>query len=266
MLLSLQSGIIYGPVNSRRYGKSLGINLMPCDYKLCSFNCVYCHYGLTKRCTTTVEGIESELPAFDEVVRALEQALRSPLDLDLITFSGNGEPTLYPSFPKLVDKVIRLRNKYRPSARVALLSNATGLMKEDVRRSIARIDLPVLKLDAGTEATFKRINRPAKGVRFEVIVDLLSSLKNIYLQTVLVDGEPSNVGENEMGAYAELLTRIRPKEVHMYSIDRPVPNTHIRLVPPERLVDIARQISKDTGINVHPFYQKKPDQMKQRVP
>ena len=121
---------------------------------------------------------------------------------------------------------------------------------------MARIDLPVLKLDAGTEAMFKRINRPAKGIRFEAIVDLLSSLKNIYLQTVLVDGKPSNVRENEMRAYAELLTRIRPKEVHMYSIDRPVPNTHIRLVSPERLVDIARQISKDTGINVHPFLSK----------
>lgn len=176
MPLSLQKGILYGPVDSRRYGKSLGINLMPTGYKLCSFNCVYCHYGLTEKCTMDVEGYEDDLPTFDDVVRAVEEAAQSSVDFDLITFSGNGEPTLYPRFSELVDEIVRLRNRYRPAARVALLSNATGLIKKEIRDSLPKIDLPVLKLDAGTDKKFQAINRPARAVRFEEIVKLLCSL------------------------------------------------------------------------------------------
>ena len=126
MVLTLKKGIIYGPVNSRRYGKSLGINLMPVDYKLCSFDCVYCHYGYTKICTGDVAPYHEDLPRLEQVVAAVEQALTSESEFQLITFSGNGESTLHPQFPEMVTAVAQLRNRYRPEARLALLSNASG--------------------------------------------------------------------------------------------------------------------------------------------
>ena len=253
MVLPLQQGILYGPVNSRRYGRSLGINLMPTSDKLCSFNCVYCHYGLTKRCTMNVGQYSSDLPEFDDVVKALEETLQSPVKLDLITFSGNGEPTLYPRFAELVDAVVDLRNRYRPDAKVALLSNSTGLINKDVKDSIGKLDLPVFKLDTGKAGTFRAINRPAKGIKFEDIVEILSSMNGIYIQTVFVDGEPSNCGEDELIEYIDKLRQIKPKEVHLYSIDRPVPNTEISLVSPDRLKEIAAQISTTTDIAARAF-------------
>ncbi len=257
MLLAMQEGIIYGPVDSRRYGKSLGINLMPSSHKLCSFNCVYCHYGWTKRCTMEAARYEADLPAFDDVVSAVEQAVMSPVECNLITFSGNGEPTLYPRFAELVEIVVAFRNRYKPSARVALLSNSSGLVNQDIRDSVSKIDLPVFKLDAGTAEKFRAINRPARGVRFEQIVELLCSIENIYLQAVLMAGTPSNTEPDDLAAWFELLSRIRPREIHLYSIDRPVPDTEISLVPPERLEEIAQQILRETGVRARAFYERK---------
>jgi wyosine [tRNA(Phe)-imidazoG37] synthetase (radical SAM superfamily) len=253
-LLQMHEGILYGPVNSRRYGRSLGINLMPAEGKLCSFNCVYCHYGLTRRCTLHVSKFASELPSADDVIAAVEQALKSDVAFDLITFSGNGEPTLHPDFPEIVNAVVDLRNRYRPAVKVALLSNSTGLAREGVREVLGRIDLPVLKLDAGSARIFRSINRPARDVSFEEITYLLSNAGDIILQTVLVDGAPTNVTPLDLHAYFEQLVRIRPTEVHLYSIDRPVPESDIRLVPPERLHKIAVQAKTETGIEVKVFH------------
>ena len=254
MLLKLQKGILYGPVNSRRYGKSLGINLMPAEKKLCSFNCVYCHYGTTKRCTMNIDQYSVELPDIDEVVKKLEKKLKTDVELDLITFSGNGEPTLYPDFADLVEEVAELRGKYRPDARIALLSNSSGLIYDDVVESLDMIDLPVLKLDAGNEDTFRAVNRPTRSVRFEEIFEKLFSLDGIYLQTVFVDGEPTNITRSDLKDYIESVGRIKPQEIHLYSIDRPVPNTKISLVLPEKLKRLASRIKKETGITARAFY------------
>jgi wyosine [tRNA(Phe)-imidazoG37] synthetase (radical SAM superfamily) len=253
-LLDMHKGILYGPVNSRRYGRSLGINLMPARDKLCSFNCVYCHYGLTARLTTDISRYNVELPAFDDVVEAVEQAMKSDLSFEQVTFSGNGEPTLYPRFGDLVDKVVELRDQHRPGVRVALLSNSTGLMLDGVTRALPKIDVAVLKLDAGTERTFKAINRPAKGVEFETIIERLAGLRGFCLQTVLIDGTPSNTSEDELAAYFARLKLIRPKEVHLYSIDRPVPHERIALVPPGRLREIAGRATAETGVVVKAFH------------
>ena len=254
MLLSLQQGVLYGPVDSRRYGRSLGINLMPSGYKLCSFNCVYCHYGWTQQCTMGISEYQADLPDIEEVTARLEKALATDLQLDLITFSGNGEPTIHPQFADLVDAVVTLRDKYRPHTRVALLSNTTGLINERVRAAMSKIDLPVLKLDAGNERKFRAINRPAKGVRFDDLVKLLGSVENIVIQTVLADGAPTNTEDDDLEGYFEKLASIQPREVHLYSIDRPVPNQRISLVPPNRLEDIAARAHKATGVKVKAFY------------
>jgi wyosine [tRNA(Phe)-imidazoG37] synthetase (radical SAM superfamily) len=253
-LLEMHEGILYGPVNSRRYGLSLGINLMPARDKLCSFNCVYCHYGLTRRCTLHAVRFAAELPSADDVISAVEQAMKSDVAFDLITFSGNGEPTLHPDFPEIVDAVVDLRNRYRPQVKVALLSNSSGLIFERVREVLGRIDLPVLKLDAGSARVFRAINRPVREASFEEITYLLSDAGDIILQTVLVDGTPSNITPLDLQAYFEQLVRIRPVEVHLYSIDRPVPESDIRLVPPERLHQIAIQAKTETGVEVKVFH------------
>ena len=254
MLLKLQKGMLYGPVDSRRYGKSLGINLMPTQKKLCSFNCVYCHYGTTMRCTMNIDQYSGELPDIDKMVKKLEKKLQTDIELDLSTFSGNGEPTLYPDFADLVEEVAELRGKYRPDTKIALLSNSSGLIYDDVIESLDMIDLPVLKLDGGNEETFRAVNRPARSVKFEEIFEKLFSLDGIYIQTVFVDGQPSNIAKKDLTDYIDCIGRIKPQEVHLYSIDRPVPNTRISLVPPEKLEKIASKIKKETGVAARAFY------------
>ncbi len=254
MALPLQVDVIYGPVNSRRLGRSLGINLMPGPYKLYSFNCVYCHYGWTKVHTMDAQSHAQDLPALDYVVERVRLAARSALDFDYLTFSGNGEPTLYPQFAELVTEVARIRDRHRPEARIALLSNSTGLLRQEVRDSLAHIDLPVFKLDAGRERTFRLINRPAPGVDFQCMLDLLCGLNGICLQTLLVDGAPSNVGEDDLQVYFDQLARIRPKEVHLYSIDRPVPDECLVKVGPRRLQAIGRRAQDKTGVKMRAFW------------
>jgi wyosine [tRNA(Phe)-imidazoG37] synthetase (radical SAM superfamily) len=254
MLLELKKGVIYGPVNSRRLGKSLGINLMPWRFKLCSFNCVYCHFGVTDELSVDTTAYVNDLPSFDEAVAAVEEAVKTPLEFGYITFSGNGEPTLHPEFPEFVKEVVRTRNRYRPGTKIALLSNSTGLVRREVTEVIGKIDVPVFKLDAGTESTFVAVNRPVKTTDLTGIIGRLSSLDGIIIQTVLMDGVPSNISEKELENYFRLIERICPLEVHIYSIDRPVPNTAISLVPPQRLEEIARKGSEATGVLFKAFY------------
>ena len=190
----------------------------------------------------------------DDVVRAVEEAVKSKIPFDFLTFSGNGEPTLYPNFPELVAQVVRIRDRYRPRVRIALLSNSSGLLYEEVRGIISKIDMPVFKLDAGSKQKFKELNRPARGIDFAEIVDLLASMPDIYIQTVLVQGTPANVSKEDIGLYFQQLSRIQPREAHIYSIDRPVPNAQISLVPSDRLEQIALQGQKETGVKIRAFY------------
>jgi wyosine [tRNA(Phe)-imidazoG37] synthetase (radical SAM superfamily) len=214
---------------------------------------VYCHYGWTKRQAVDFSKYYRDLPTVDDVVEAIAHALKSSLEFKFLTFSGNGEPTLYPQFAELVEEVFRLRNQCRPGVKIALLSNSTGLAREDVLHSLAKIDFAVLKLDAGTEEKFKAMNRPARAVGFSGIIDSLCAARDFYVQTVLVEGSPSNVGEDDLRAYFQKISLIQPREVHIYSIDRPVPNRDISLVSRERLEEIANGGKKETGIEIRSF-------------
>jgi wyosine [tRNA(Phe)-imidazoG37] synthetase (radical SAM superfamily) len=150
--------------------------------------------------------------------------------------------------------MINLRDKYRPDVKLGLLSNSTGLDRSEVRDSIPKIDFPMFKLDAGTEETFKAINRPAPGIKFDGIINNLCALKKILVQSVIVDGSPGNTSADELDSYFGHLSRIKPVEVHIYSIDRPVPKTELRLVPPEKLKRIADLGREKTGLNIRAFY------------
>ncbi len=253
----LQSGLLYGPVESRRLGRSLGINLSPRKSKLCSFNCIYCHYGWTKRQALDLEPYREELPAVNEISHEVEQVMISDLDFDYVTFSGNGEPTLHPDFPAMVAEMRRLRDEYRPEVKLGLLSNATGLYRDDVLAAVRSIDYPMFKLDAGTPELFEQINRPVEGVSFNEIVEKLSQLESIILQTLMIDGDPSSIDEANLAAWMIQVRKIAPREVHIYSIDRPVPAKGIRLVPPEILDAVAQRCMRETGISTKAYYPQK---------
>ena len=254
IMLSLQSGILYGPIRSRRLGASLGINLMPTTYKLCSFNCVYCHYGFTDRLSLDMGKHLYDLPHLGDVLREVERALRSSMTFDYITFSGNGEPTLHRDFPEIAAGIHELRNRLRPDVRIALLSNSTGLLLRDMRRALRYIDVPYFKVDAGTSALSQRINRPAPGVVFDEMITRLSRLREFYIQTVFMAGDPSNVDPAALAAYFHVIAQIRPREVQIYSLDRPVPDMRIQRVPPAELDRIAELGQKETGTVFRPFY------------
>ena len=253
MVYSLQPGVLYGPIHSRRFGRSLGINLSPTDRKLCSFNCVYCHYGGTERLTTDETRWIEDLPSVELVTEVVEAALQTVEDLDVVTFSGNGEPTLHPDFPIIAKRVSELVEQYRPMLRTVLLSNSTGLARPEVREALSFIDLPVMKLDAGTPETFVAINRPAPNIRFEALVDELAMLEDYSLQTLLLDGRPNNTSQEELEEYFKIVQWICPDEVQLYSTDRPVAKTGIGRVSPERLRRVAREGQDRTGIPFRAF-------------
>lgn len=248
MTLSLQEGVLYGPVASRRLGRSLGINLSPRRRKLCSFDCVYCHYGRTVRLTMDCAAHVTDLPSADDVLAQVELALAGPLELDVLTFSGNGEPTLHPQFAAIVDGVLELRDRLRPATPVVLLTNSSLLPRDEVRDAVNRLDQPICKLDVGTEAGFRAINRPAPGVTLEAVSEALAGMESITLQTLLAAGEPGNFDERELEAYLGRVHSIRPRAVQIYSIDRPVPERGLEKVDPDDLASFADRASQATEV------------------
>jgi len=251
--LALQQGILYGPVRSRRLGLSLGINLMPCRAKLCPFDCVYCQYGWSRIHTASPDPGVAGLPSPAEVEAALAGALRSGVRTDFVTFSGNGECTVHPAFPEIVDRVLRVRDRFLPSARTCLLSNGAGLLDARVRAGIHRLDLRVLKLDAGDEASFREINRPCPGLRYEDILEGLRSCRGFLTQTLFLDGAVENLSAGKRERWLQSLSELRPEGAQIYSLDRPPAASGLIQVCRERLEGIAREAEERTGIPVRVF-------------
>jgi len=188
MLLELKEAVTYGPVNSRRLGRSLGINLFPGVRKVCTFDCLYCQYGRAGS-VPNVRSDSSTLPSASEVATGVEVALRSPTDPPAyLTFSGNGEPSLHPDFPGIVEEILALRDRMIPTARVAILSNSSTVGCLRVREALRRLDVRIMKLDAGDEATFRRFNGPWAGLALDEVLTGLRALEDVTLQTLLASG------------------------------------------------------------------------------
>lgn len=242
--IQLQSEIIYGPINSRRLGNSLGINFSPLA-KVCSFDCVYCQYGKTK--------IKHFLP-FDvcslvqpeQISKDLVSRLKSGIKYDYITFSGNGETTLHPQFQEIVSIVKGLRDRLAPQSKLALLSNGSTLGSDNVLRALDLLDFPIIKLDAGDQETFQKINRPHSLISFEDLVFNLKKAKRIVLQSMFVAGEVENCSEDCLKSWLETVREINPQSVQIYSLDRPA-SKGLKAVPKEKLKQIAFKLTK-TGI------------------
>ena len=250
-VLRLQSKIVYGPILSRRLGRSLGINLLPLDKKLCSFNCIYCQYGYTGLLTTDPDS--SLFPSVDEVLGAIERALKRPLTLDYVTFSGNGEPTLHPDFNTIVKETTKLRDRYKPHAKTAVLSNASLITKPEIVEAYNLLDKPILKLDSGSKETFQAVNLPVKGVDLEEIMAGMRIVEGLVVQTALFAGKLSNSSPEHLEELIRVLRIVKPVEVQLYSTERPVADGRVVKLNSCELVHIAAQIQKATGLFVKAF-------------
>ncbi len=248
--IPLQSGIAYGPVNSRRLGWSLGLNTLPTKHKLCSFNCVYCQYGWTDVCTIDITDRVNGFPAPNDFGRALESALQENDEINNITFSGNGEPTLHPQFEELVDVAKRLRDEYFPKARIGILSNSSTVGLENVFSALGKLDFRIMKLDFGTLETFSSINRPCTEISYETILTGLQSLENITLQTMFVNGKISNIGKHQINAWIKKVGKIKPMNLQIYSLYRPTADPSLHEVSGVELREIATQTEEATGVPV----------------
>ena len=251
MATFLFDNIVFGPVFSRRLGVSLGINLLPPNRKVCNFNCIYCECGHTQGADTGVE----KMPGRKEVRLAMDTRLNemktSGQDPDVITFAGNGEPTIHPEFAGIIDDTIELRNKYFPGARVAVLSNSTTLNDPVIRAALYKVDQSILKLDSAINETLQAHNRPGKTITANEIIDHLRSFEgDIILQTMFIRGEVDgrkidNTTTVEINAWLKALKKIMPAEVQIYTVSRDTPaGNNISRVPGEDLEAIALQVEK----------------------
>lgn len=247
--------LTYGPVSSRRLGKSLGINLMPSHIKVCPFDCVYCHCGCSDDITVDLNDYMDRLPRFYHVGEALEAKLKELKEADYplkyITFSGNGEGSLHPDFDKIVDVVRSLRDKYYPVVKTCILSNSTTLHLPHSFRGIKKLDRKIMKLDAGSEEMFNLVNRPAPGITFRKIVEGLKRLEDYSLQTNFFTGAVSNSDEKSVMDWIETVKEIRPSEILLYTVARPTTEAGIKKISSEILKRIGEKAERETGIETY---------------
>ncbi len=247
----LFDSIVYGPIHSRRLGVSLGMNLMPTTAKLCTFDCVYCECGWNQPISHPV------IPTRQQVREALNTKL-SILNAqpDVITFSGNGEPTLHPDFLGIIKDTCDLRNQYCPNAKISILSNSTQLGRPDVIEALRLCDNRILKLDSAIDATMQLIDKPVNpNLTVEQIAEWLSIFDGDFtLQTCFLRGEYNgqiidNTTSEELSAWYAMVQRLHPKQVMIYVIDRATPLQTLSKVPPHEMQAIAEPL-REKGIDV----------------
>jgi len=242
MPLPLLHGIVYGPVRSRRLGRSLGINVLPRRTKACNMDCAYCQYGWTHG---REGGGPSRWPAPVRVEAAiagrLHQAAANGELIDRLTVAGHGEPTLHPAFEEIAERVCRLRDRMAPEIRLAILSNSTTAGSLPVRRALALFDERYMKLDAGDPMTYARINGRRS---FSAIVDALRNLPRIVVQAMFVAddrGDVNNTTDHAVDAWIEAVDAIQPARVQVYTMARPPAQGDLKRVPPRRLREISER-------------------------
>ena len=240
--------IIFGPVQSRRLGSSLGINLLPNDKKICSFDCIYCECGWTD------SGNNSTFHPREEVRENLRVKLESMKvnnePLNTITFAGNGEPTLHPHFDLIIQDTIGIRNRYFPDAQIAVLSNSSLIHKRKIFNALKKVDQNILKLDSAFEETVELLNQPYKGFNLQRTIDYLIRFNGqLIIQTMFIRGEYKgkkfdNTTGKEINAWLNLIEKIKPEQVMIYTIARDTPAENIEPVPFDDLQNIANKVEK----------------------
>jgi wyosine [tRNA(Phe)-imidazoG37] synthetase (radical SAM superfamily) len=245
--------IIFGPVKSRRLGISLGINLLPTNGKLCTYDCIYCECGLN------ADSKGKSIPETAEVISSLEKKLKEMHDsqqpLDVITFAGNGEPSMHPGFATIIDETIRLRNSYFPYSKVSVLSNASKADKPEIFDALLKVDQAILKLDTAFDETAILINQPVyRNFKTSKLVETLKRFKGkVIIQTLFIRGTHlgqtfDNTTDKEVDAWIELLKEIQPESVMIYTIDREPAVKTVEKISLSELTKIASKVEQETGI------------------
>ncbi|MGE5242695.1 MAG: radical SAM protein [Betaproteobacteria bacterium] len=257
MSLTAHDHIMYGPVQSRRLGHSLGVNLLPTGMKVCNMNCAYCQYGWTRSEHRPRRAAGWPAPA--RVAAALAARLQRAADadeqVDRITVAGHGEPTLHPEFEEITDRIRAVRDQVAPGVPLAILSNSTTAGWPDVQRALARFDERYMKLDAGDPVTYARINGP--GTSLSGIVDALRDLSSVVVQSMFVSdraGRVDNTTDDAVGDWLVALDSVAPVGVHIYTIDRRPALEELHRVPANRLFEIAEHV-RIAGIPTEVFTQ-----------
>ena len=235
---------IFGPVHSRRLGLSLGVNLLPADGKVCTFDCVYCECGFNAD-----RRPQLPLPTREEVAEALEAKLRQMQAdgrlPDVITFAGNGEPTCHPHFPEIVDDTIRLRDSYCPQAKVSVLSNATLIHRQQVHDALMRVDNNIQKLDTISPAYIRLVDRPQGSYDVSQVIDRLKAFQgHVIIQSMFMQGTAGgesvdNTGDDYVLPWLKAVADIAPQQVMVYTIDRETPMQSLLKAAPQQLDRIA---------------------------
>ena len=247
----LFDSIVYGPIRSRRLGVSLGVNLMPTTAKLCTFDCVYCECGWNQPI------LHPTLPTRDEVREALRTQLSAhQSQLDVITFSGNGEPTLHPDFLGIIEDTCALRDEYCPKAKVSVLSNSTQLGRKDVVEALRLCDNRILKLDSAIDTTMRLVDKPVNAqltvgqvVEWLKVFDGDFTLQTCFLRGVYEGHVIDNTTDEELKAWYDIVDTLRPKQVMIYVIDRETPLKTLEKIPANKMEEIAAPLRKK-GIDI----------------
>ena len=246
-MTALYPQIVYGPVHSRRLGVSLGVNLLPLHSKLCTFDCIYCECGWNDD-NRGRESFNSRADVAAALESRLIQMAEDGVLPDVITFAGNGEPTLHPDFEGVIDDTIALRDKYAPQAKISVLSNATQLHREDVVRALLRVDNNILKLDAALDSTVVDMNKPCCNYSVERVIDQLAAFEgNLIVQIMFLRGEYNskkidNTTAEHIAALRAALQRIRPKQIMCYTIARDTPCKTLQAVPADEIARLQAEL------------------------
>lgn len=238
--------IVFGPVKSRRLGVSLGINLLPDDTKFCNYNCVYCECGWSSNTEKKI------LPKATDVKAALQSYLQKAgkenIILDVITFAGNGEPTLHPEFIQIINDTIELRDKFFPQIKIAVLTNATRLDKPGISEALNMIEMPILKIDTLIQEDYEFVNGPSGNLKIKKIVDLISQrfeapiIQTMFFSVKTNDRNFDNTSEESITLYLDALQQLKPSEVMIYSVSRDTPMSGIVKCDLDTLNKIAARI------------------------
>ena len=225
----IREEVVFGPIHSRRLGSSLGINLLPEKGKICTFDCIYCECGWNKDGRN-----DTPFPSAEKVRKALESKLQQckndGVNIDSITFSGDGEPTINPEFPQIIDDTIALRNQYYPDSKITVLSNATMVHKLEVFNALRKVDNPTMKIDAPTNELIEKINHPASGYDIKRVVEALKQFHgNFILQTMFLKSKDFDSSSPEvLNGWMDIVRILKPREIMVYTIDRPTPEVGLQ--------------------------------------
>lgn len=242
--------IVFGPIFSRRLGSSLGVNVLPSKGKLCNFDCIYCECGWNK------DGIaERRFPLLQDIKNALEEKMsRASADgvpVDSITFSGNGEPTMHPDFPEIIEATLSCRDRYFPNAKVSVLSNATLIGRKAVADALMKVDNPILKIDASSDELIRRMNKPVGHYSLDETIEAMMVFEgNFILQTMFLRSPDFDACVPEsLEKWMDIVRKVRPREIMVYTIDRETPDKSLQKYTVEEMTAFVRPLM-DEGFKI----------------